>query len=202
MTEFSNIPEILEDLKAGKMIILVDDEDREDEGDLVCAAEFATPELVNFMAKFGRGLICLPLTGEKCDSLGLHPQAAENTAKLSTAFTISIDAADGITTAISAADRSHTIMDTIAESTKAVDLARPGHIFPLRAKDGGVLTRAGQTEGAVDLMRLAGLKPAGVICEIMNDDGSMARVPQLLTFCDKNDLKIAWIAIIDIDSQG
>jgi len=191
---FSGIPEILEDLKAGKMIVLVDDEDRENEGDLVCAAQAATPQIINFMARFARGLICLPLTSEKCDALGLHPQAVENTAKLGTAFTVSIDAAEGITTGISAADRAHTIKATIADIAKASDLARPGHIFPLRAKDGGVLTRAGQTEGSVDLMRLAGMKPAGVICEIMNEDGSMARVPQLLEFCKTHKLKITTIA--------
>lgn len=187
---FSEIPEILEDLRQGKMIVLVDDEDRENEGDLVCAAESATPEIVNFMAKFARGLICLSLTSEKCDQLTLHPQAAENTAKLGTAFTVSIDAAEGITTGISAADRAHTIQVAIADGAKAADLARPGHIFPLRAKDGGVLTRAGQTEGSVDLMRLAGMKPAGVICEIMNEDGTMARVLQLLEFCRTHKIKM------------
>lgn len=191
---FSEIPEILEDLKQGKMIVLVDDEDRENEGDLVCAAELATPAIINFMAKFARGLICLPLTSEKCDRLALHPQAVENTARLGTAFTVSVDAAEGITTGISAADRSHTIHVTIADGAKAADLARPGHIFPLRAKDGGVLTRAGQTEGSVDLMRLAGMKPAGVICEIMNEDGTMARVPQLLEFCKTHKIKMTTIA--------
>ena len=192
--EFSDIPAVLADLKAGKMIVLVDDEDRENEGDLVCAAEATTPELINFMAMHGRGLICLPLTAEKCDSLGLHPQAAENTASLSTAFTVSIDARDGITTGISAADRALTIQKTIADDTKAGELVRPGHIFPLRAVDGGVLRRAGQTEGAVDLMRLAGMKPAGVICEIMSEDGTMARVPELLEYCQRHDLKITSIA--------
>ena len=194
MVEFSSIPEILEDLKAGKMVVLVDDEDRENEGDLVCAAEFATPELINFMAKYGRGLICLPLTEEKCDKLGLYPQASDNTARLGTAFTVSIDAREGITTGISAADRSHSILVTADDNCKAADLARPGHIFPLRARDGGVLIRAGQTEGSVDLMRLAGLKPAGVICEIMNDDGTMSRVPELLKFCGEHKLKITSVA--------
>lgn len=194
MIEFSNIPEILEDLKKGKMIVLVDDEDRENEGDLVCAAELVTPQLINFMVKHGRGLICLPMTGDKCDLLGLYPQAVENTAKLGTAFTVSIDAAEGITTGISAADRATTILAAIADKARPADLAKPGHIFPLRAKDGGVLVRAGQTEGSVDLMRLAGLKPAGVICEIMSEDGSMARVPELLEFCEKYDLKITSIA--------
>jgi 3,4-dihydroxy 2-butanone 4-phosphate synthase/GTP cyclohydrolase II len=194
MTNFSQIPEVLEKLRAGSMIVLVDDEDRENEGDLVCAAEAVTPEVINFMAKFGRGLICLPLTSEKCDSLALHPQTTENTARLGTAFTVSIDAAEGISTGISAADRARTIKTAIADKARPSDLVRPGHIFPLRAKDGGVLTRAGQTEGAVDLMKLAGLKPAGVICEIMNEDGTMARVPQLLEFCKKHSLKITAIA--------
>jgi 3,4-dihydroxy 2-butanone 4-phosphate synthase/GTP cyclohydrolase II len=188
------IPEALEDLRQGKMIVLIDDEDRENEGDLVCAAELATPDIINFMAKFGRGLICFPLTGEKCDSLGLYPQTLNNTAHLQTAFTVSIDAASGISTGISAADRAHTIQMTIRDQARAIDLARPGHIFPLRAKDGGVLVRAGQTEGAVDLMALAGLKPAGVICEIMNDDGSMARVPDLLRFCKQHELRMTSIA--------
>jgi len=191
---FSTIPEVLEDLHQGKMIVLVDDEDRENEGDLVCAAEKTTPEMINFMAKYGRGLICLPMTSQLCDSLGLYPQSQENTAQLQTAFTVSIDAGQGISTGISAADRAHTIQMAIADDTKAHDLARPGHIFPLRAKNGGVLVRVGQTEGAVDLMELAGMKPAGVICEIMNEDGSMARVPDLLPFCHKHDLKITSIA--------
>jgi len=176
------------------MAVLVDDEDRENEGDLVCAAEKVTPETINFMAKFGRGLICLPLTGEKCDALALHPQVVDNTARFNTAFTISIDAAKGVTTGISVADRARTIQTAIADNAKPADLARPGHIFPLRARPGGVLVRAGQTEGAIDLMRLAGLKPAAVICEIMNDDGSMARVPQLLDFCRTHNLKITSIA--------
>jgi 3,4-dihydroxy 2-butanone 4-phosphate synthase / GTP cyclohydrolase II len=192
--QFSEIPEILEDLRKGRMVILVDAEDRENEGDLVCAAEKVTPEIINFMAKFGRGLICLPLAAEKCDSLGLYPQTIENTARFETAFTVSIDAAVGISTGISAADRARTIQVAIADDSKPADLVRPGHIFPLRARKGGILVRAGQTEGAVDLTRLAGLTPAGVICEIMNEDGSMARVPQLLKFCEKHNLKIASIA--------
>jgi 3,4-dihydroxy 2-butanone 4-phosphate synthase/GTP cyclohydrolase II len=192
--QFSEIPEILEDLRKGRMVILVDAEDRENEGDLVCAAEKVTPEIINFMAKFGRGLICLPLAAEKCDSLGLYPQTIENTARFETAFTVSIDAAEGISTGISAADRARTIQVAIADDSKPADLVRPGHIFPLRARKGGILVRAGQTEGAVDLARLAGLTPAGVICEIMNEDGSMARVPQLLKFCEKHNLKIASIA--------
>jgi len=191
--QFSEIPEVLEDLRRGKIIVLVDAQDRENEGDLVCAAEKVTPEVINFMARYGRGLICLPLTAQKCDSLGLYPQTTENTARFETAFTVSIDAARGVTTGISAADRAGTIQAAIADGAKASDLVRPGHIFPLRSRQGGVLVRAGQTEGAVDLTRLAGLKPAGVICEIMNEDGSMARVPELLKFCEKHNLKIASI---------
>ena len=192
--EFSEIAEVLKELRQGKMIVLVDAEDRENEGDLVCAAEKVTPEIINFMAKYGRGLICLPLTAEKCDSLGLYPQTVDNTARFGTAFTVSIDAAEGIKTGISAADRARTIQVAIADESKARDLVRPGHIFPLRSREGGILVRAGQTEGAIDLMRLAGLKPAGVICEIMSEDGSMARVPELLKFCEKHNLKIASIA--------
>lgn len=192
--QFSGIPSVLEDLRQGKMIVLVDAEDRENEGDLVCAAEKVTPEIINFMAKFGRGLICLPLRPEKCDSLGLYPQTLENTAHFGTAFTVSIDAAQGITTGVSAADRAKTIQTAIADGAKASDLVRPGHVFPLRAAPGGVLVRAGQTEGSVDLARLAGLKPATAICEVMNEDGSMARVPELLKFCEKHNLKIVSIA--------
>jgi 3,4-dihydroxy 2-butanone 4-phosphate synthase/GTP cyclohydrolase II len=192
--QFSEIPEVLEELRRGGMIVLVDAEDRENEGDLVCAAEKVTPQIINFMAKFGRGLICLPLTPEKCDLLGLYPQTVDNTARFGTAFTVSIDAAKGISTGISAADRAKTILVTIADDARPSDLIRPGHLFPLRAREGGVLVRAGQTEGAVDLMRLASLKPAGVICEIMNEDGSMARVPELLKFCEKHKLKVASIS--------
>jgi len=192
--QFSEIPEVLEQLRRGRMIVLVDAEDRENEGDLVCAAEKVTPAIVNFMAKFGRGLICLPLTPDKCDSLGLYPQSVENTARFETAFTVSIDAANGISTGISVADRAKTIQDAIADDARPGDLVRPGHVFPLRARAGGVLVRAGQTEGAIDLMRLANLNPAGVICEVMNEDGTMARVPELLAFCEKHDLKIASIA--------
>jgi 3,4-dihydroxy 2-butanone 4-phosphate synthase/GTP cyclohydrolase II len=192
--QFSEVPEILEDLRHGKMVVLVDAEDRENEGDLVCAAEKVTPQIINFMAKFGRGLICLPLTAEKCDMLGLYPQTLENTARFGTAFTVSVDAAEGITTGISASDRARTVQVAIAENCRPHDLARPGHVFPLRARAGGVLVRAGQTEGAIDLARLAGLKPAAVICEIMNEDGSMARVPQLLEFCTRHDLKIVSIS--------
>jgi 3,4-dihydroxy 2-butanone 4-phosphate synthase/GTP cyclohydrolase II len=192
--KFSEIPQVLEQLRKGKMIVLVDAEDRENEGDLVCAAEKVTPQIINFMATHGRGLICLPLTAEKCDSLGLYPQTTENTARFETAFTVSIDADEGISTGISAADRAKTVLASIKDDAKARDLVRPGHVFPLRARQGGVLVRAGQTEGAVDLMKLAGLKTAGVICEIMNEDGSMARVPQLLKFCEKHKLKIVSIA--------
>lgn len=192
--QFSEIPEVLEDLRLGKMIVLVDAEDRENEGDLLCTAEKVTPEIINFMATYGRGLICLPLTAEKCDLLGLYQQTVDNTARFGTAFTISIDAAKGIGTGISAADRAQTVLATIADNARPNDLVRPGHIFPLRARDGGVLVRAGQTEGAIDLMRLASLKPAGVICEIMNEDGSMARVPELLKFCEKHNLKIASVS--------
>ena len=194
MGQFSGIPEVLEDLRAGKMIVLVDDEDRENEGDLVVAGEMATPEVINFMAKFGRGLICLALTGEKCDELSLHPQTSDNTTRLGTAFTVSVDAREGITTGISAADRSHTILTAVADGARPGDLAKPGHVFPLRARDGGVLVREGQTEGAVDLTGLAGLKPAGVICEIMKEDGTMARVPELLGFCAEHDMKITSVA--------
>jgi 3,4-dihydroxy 2-butanone 4-phosphate synthase/GTP cyclohydrolase II len=194
VTGFSEIAGVLEELRKGRMIVLVDDEDRENEGDLVAAAELITPEMINFMAKYGRGLICVPLTEEKCDMLSLHAQSSENTARLGTAFTVSVDAREGVTTGISAADRAHTIKVIVADDARAADLARPGHIFPLRARAGGVLIRAGQTEGAVDLMRLAGLKPAGVICEIIKDDGSMARVPDLLEYCEKHNLKITSIA--------
>lgn len=194
--EFSEIPEVLEDLRAGKMIVLVDAEDRENEGDLVCAAEKVTPEIINFMATHGRGMICQPLTTQLCEQLNLHAQTAENTARLGTAFTVTVDAAKGITTGISAADRAKTIQAIVADGAKPRDLARPGHIFPLRAMDGGVLVRAGQTEGSVDLCELAGLKPSGVICEIMKDDGTMARVPDLLKFCQKHDLKIVTVAKI------
>jgi len=191
--QFSEIPEILQDLKKGKMVVLVDAEDRENEGDLVCAAEFTTPEITNFMANHARGLTCLALSGDLCDKLGLYPQSINNTSQFHTAFTVSVDAANGITTGISAADRAQTIQTAIKDDAKPSDLARPGHIFPIRAIPGGVLVRAGQTEGSVDLMRLAGLKHAGVICEIMNDDGSMARVPQLLKFCEKHNIKIVSI---------
>jgi 3,4-dihydroxy 2-butanone 4-phosphate synthase/GTP cyclohydrolase II len=191
---FAPIPEILEELRAGKPVVLVDDEDRENEGDLVCAAEKVTPEIINFMAVHGRGLICLPLTEERCDELKLFPQTAENTSSMGTAFTVSIEAREGVTTGISAADRAKTILTAVDPNSSAADLARPGHVFPLRAKRGGVLVRVGQTEASVDMARIAGLKPAAVICEIMNDDGTMARMPELRVFAEKHDLKIISVA--------
>ncbi len=190
----AKIEAALEDIRQGKMVILVDDEDRENEGDLVIAAELATPEIINFMAREGRGLICLSLTEERADELDLPLMVSDNSSSFGTAFTISIEARHGVTTGISAADRAHTILVAVADETTAHDLARPGHVFPLRARNGGVMVRAGQTEGSVDLARLAGLKPAGVICEIMNDDGTMARMPQLEVFAKKHDLKIISIA--------
>lgn len=189
-----NIESALEDLRQGKMIILVDDEDRENEGDLVIAAEKVTPEAVNFMAREGRGLICLSLTEERADHLELPLMVQENSSSFGTAFTVSIEARTGVSTGISAGDRARTIQVAIDDETRAFDLARPGHIFPLRAKKGGVLVRAGQTEGSVDLSRLAGLKPAGVICEVMNEDGTMARMPQLKVFAEQHDLRIVTIA--------
>jgi 3,4-dihydroxy 2-butanone 4-phosphate synthase/GTP cyclohydrolase II len=191
--KFNTIDEAIEELKAGRMVILVDDEDRENEGDLCMAAEKVTPEAINFMAKYGRGLICLSLTPERVNALKLPMMAEENTSTFGTAFTVSIEAKRGVTTGISAHDRARTILTAIDPSTKPEDLARPGHVFPLRAKPGGVLQRAGQTEGSVDLARLAGLYPAGVICEIMNDDGTMARVPELMKFAEKHNLKIVTI---------
>jgi 3,4-dihydroxy 2-butanone 4-phosphate synthase/GTP cyclohydrolase II len=186
----------LADIRAGRMVILVDDEDRENEGDLCMAAEKATPEAINFMARFGRGLVCLPLTEEQIDRLrlGMMVPDAENSSGFGTAFTVSIEAREGVTTGISAHDRAHTIQTAIREDVRPQDIVRPGHVFPLRARTGGVLRRAGQTEGSVDLARLAGLKPAGVICEIMNDDGSMARMPDLVRFARQHDLKIVTIA--------
>jgi 3,4-dihydroxy 2-butanone 4-phosphate synthase/GTP cyclohydrolase II len=178
------------------LIIIVDDEDRENEGDLVCAAEKTTPEMINFMARHARGLICLPLTEERCDELHLPPQVADNTSKLGTAFTVSIEARRGVTTGISAADRATTILTAVDQRTKPQDLARPGHVFPLRAKKGGVLVRPGQTEAAVDIARIAGLYPAGVICEIMNEDGTMARVPELTTFAKRH--KLLMITVSDL----
>ncbi|MBW6509226.1 MAG: bifunctional 3,4-dihydroxy-2-butanone-4-phosphate synthase/GTP cyclohydrolase II [Desulfuromonadales bacterium] len=192
----AKIDAALEDIRHGKMVILVDDEDRENEGDLVIAAELVTPEAINFMARHGRGLICLSLTEERADELELPLMVTNNSSSFGTAFTVSIEARKGVTTGISAADRARTVAVAVADETAAGDLARPGHIFPLRAKKGGVMVRAGQTEGSVDLARLAGLKPAGVICEIMNEDGTMARMPQLEVFALEHDLKI--ISIADI----
>ncbi len=190
----ATIEEAIEDIRQGKMVILVDDEDRENEGDLTLAAEAATPENINFMAKYGRGLICLTLTPEKCDELGLRPMVRDNTSPFETAFTVSIEAKHGVTTGISAADRALTIVTAVADNASARDLVSPGHIFPLRSRKGGVLVRLGQTEGSVDLARLAGLKPAGVICEIMNDDGTMARMPELKKFAKEHAIKICTIA--------
>lgn len=190
----AKIEAALEDIRNGKMVILVDDEDRENEGDLAMAAEWVTPEAINFMAKQGRGLICLSLTEERADELNLPLMVRDNSSSFGTAFTISIEARKGVTTGISAADRSHTIQVAIADESIAADLAHPGHVFPLRAKKGGVMVRAGQTEGSVDLARIAGLKPAGVICEIMNDDGTMSRLPELTIFAERHDLKIVTIA--------
>jgi 3,4-dihydroxy 2-butanone 4-phosphate synthase/GTP cyclohydrolase II len=184
----------LEDIRQGKMVILVDDEDRENEGDLAMAAEKVTPEAINFMAKYGRGLICLSLTDDRLSELRLPMMVSENTSRFQTAFTVSIDAHKGVTTGISAADRATTILTAVNEDTQAEDLVSPGHIFPLRARAGGVLVRTGQTEGSVDLARLAGLKPAGVICEIMKDDGTMARMPDLQIFAKEHGLKIVSIA--------
>jgi 3,4-dihydroxy 2-butanone 4-phosphate synthase/GTP cyclohydrolase II len=176
------------------MVVVVDDPERENEGDLVCAAQFATPEAVNFMATHARGLICLCLTGERCEQLGLPQMTQRNEARLETAFTVSVEAREGVTTGISAADRAHTIHVAIDPASTAHDLVQPGHVFPLRARDGGVLVRAGQTEAAVDLARLAGLAPAGVVCEIMNEDGTMARVPDLVPYCERHGLRMITVA--------
>jgi 3,4-dihydroxy 2-butanone 4-phosphate synthase/GTP cyclohydrolase II len=193
-TPFSTVEEAIEDIRAGRMVVVCDDEDRENEGDLTMAAQFATPEAVNFMAKEGRGLICLALTGERCDELGLDLMAAKNESPFETAFTVSVEARDGVTTGISAADRARTIQVAIDPRSTPRDLVRPGHIFPLKAKPGGVLERTGQTEAAVDLARLAGLNPAGVICEVMRDDGKMARVPDLVRYCERHGLKMITVA--------
>ena len=192
----ATIDEALDEIRAGRMVILVDDEDRENEGDLCMAAEKVTPEAINFMARFGRGLICLPMTETQLDRLhlGMMVPDAENNSGFGTAFTVSIEAREGVSTGISAHDRAHTIRTAIAEDARPRDIVRPGHVFPLRAREGGVLRRAGQTEGSVDLARLAGLKPAGVICEIMNDDGTMARLPDLAVFARTHGLKIVTVA--------
>ncbi len=193
-TPFATIEEAIDDIRRGRMVVVCDDETRENEGDLTMAAQFATPEAINFMAKEGRGLICLAMTSERCDELGLNLMAAKNEAPLQTAFTVSVEAREGVTTGISAADRAHTIQVAIDARSTPESLVQPGHVFPLRAKDGGVLERAGQTEAAVDLARLAGLNPAGVICEIMNDDGTMARVPDLIPYCERHGLKMITVA--------
>src|SRR5689334_16835431 len=193
-TPFATIEEAIEDIRAGRMIVVCDDEDRENEGDLTMAAQFATPEAINFMAKEGRGLICLALTPDRCEELGLDLMAAKNESPFETAFTVSVEARDGVTTGISAADRARTIQVAIDPKSKPHDLVQPGHIFPLKAKPGGVLERTGQTEAAVDLARLAGLNPAGVICEVMNDDGTMARVPDLARYCGRHGLKMITVA--------
>ena len=190
----STIREAIEDIKKGKMVILCDNEDRENEGDLTMAAEKVTPEAINFMAKYGRGLICLSLTEEHVEKLKIPLMVEDNTSAFQTAFTVSIDAKEGTTTGISAEDRATTVLTAIADDVKPEDLARPGHIFPLRSKEGGVLSRIGQTEGSVDLARLAGMKSAGVICEIMNDDGTMARMPDLVVFAKEHGLKIITVA--------
>jgi len=193
-TAFATIEEAIDEIRRGRMVVVCDDENRENEGDLTLAAQFATPEAINFMAKEGRGLICLALNPERCDELELNLMAAKNEAPLQTAFTVSVEARHGVTTGISAADRAHTIQVAIDPGSAPHDLVQPGHVFPLKAKDGGVLERAGQTEAAVDLARLAGLNPAGVICEIMNDDGTMARVPDLVGYCERHELKMITVA--------
>ncbi|MDE3186637.1 MAG: 3,4-dihydroxy-2-butanone-4-phosphate synthase [Acidobacteriota bacterium] len=191
---FTDVPGALDDIRAGRMVVVVDDEDRENEGDLTLAAEHVTPEAINFMARYGRGLICLTLTEERADYLRLFPMTQQNSSRFGTAFTETIEAREGVTTGISAADRAHTIRTAIAPRSTYADLARPGHIFPLRARKGGVLVRAGQTEASVDLARLAGLNPSGVICEIMRDDGEMARIPDLIAFCREHGLRILTVA--------
>ncbi|MFN0167424.1 MAG: 3,4-dihydroxy-2-butanone-4-phosphate synthase [Bryobacteraceae bacterium] len=191
---FVSIPGALEEIRAGRMLVVVDDEDRENEGDLTIAAEKVSAQIINFMATYGRGLICVALTGDRCDQLRLPLVARNNTSVFGTAFCESVDAAQGVTTGISAADRTRTILTILEPAARPDDLVRPGHMFPLRAREGGVLVRAGQTEASVDLARLAGLTPAGVICEIMNDDGTMARIPQLEAFCERHGLKMISVA--------
>src|ERR1700729_14466 len=193
-TSFVDVPAAIEEIRAGRMIVVVDDEDRENEGDLTLAAEKVAPEAINFMAKHGRGLVCLAMTEERLEHLRIGPMTAENTSQYGTAFCEAVDARDGITTGISAHDRAHTIKVAIDPATRPSDLARPGHMFPLRARKGGVLVRAGQTEASVDLARLAGMVPAGVICEIMKDDGSMSRVPDLIEFCREHKMKMLTVA--------
>jgi len=194
VTAFATVDEAIEDIRNGRMVVVVDDPDRENEGDLVVAAEFATQEAVNFMATHARGLVCLCLTADRCEQLGLPQMTQRNEARLGTAFTVSVEAREGVTTGISAADRAHTIAVAIDPASTPHDLVQPGHVFPLRARDGGVLRRAGQTEAAVDLARLAGLIPAGVVCEIMNEDGTMARVPDLVPYCERHGLRMITVA--------
>src|SRR3954471_7620472 len=191
---FVSVPEAIEEIRSGRILVVVDDEDRENEGDLTIAAEKVTPEIINFMATQGRGLICLTLTPERCDYLRLPLMSPTNTSNFGTAFCESIDARDGVTTGISAADRTRTILQAIDPDCRPADLTRPGHIFPLRARDGGVLVRAGQTEASVDLANIAGLFPAGVICEIMKEDGTMARVPDLVEFSEFHNIKMITVA--------
>ncbi len=191
---FTDVPTAIEEIRAGRMIVVIDDEDRENEGDLTLAAEKVTPEAINFMATHGRGLICLAMTEERLDHLRIGPMTSENTSQYGTAFCEAIDARDGVTTGISAHDRARTIQVAIDPASRPSDLARPGHMFPLRARKGGVLVRAGQTEASVDLARLAGMVPAGIICEIMKDDGSMARVPDLIKFCRTHEMKMLTVA--------
>jgi 3,4-dihydroxy 2-butanone 4-phosphate synthase / GTP cyclohydrolase II len=192
----SPVEDIIEEMRAGRIVILVDEEDRENEGDLVLAAEHVTPDAINFMARFGRGLVCLTLTRERCERLRLHPMAARNGTKMGTAFTVSVEAAEGVTTGISAADRARTVQAAVAKDAKADDLVQPGHIFPLQAAEGGVLMRAGHTEAGCDLAAIAGLTPAAVICEVMKDDGTMARLPDLQLFAADHGLKIGTIAAL------
>jgi 3,4-dihydroxy 2-butanone 4-phosphate synthase / GTP cyclohydrolase II len=191
---FATVEEAIEDIRQGRFVVVTDAEDRENEGDLTIAAQFATPEAINFMATHARGLVCLCLTAERCDELGLEQMARENETPLGTAFTVSVEAREGVTTGISAHDRSRTIQVAIDPSRGSHDLVRPGHVFPLRAKNGGVLERAGQTEAAVDLARLAGLNPAGVVCEVMNEDGTMARIPDLIPYCEQHGIRLVTIA--------
>src|SRR6201981_465255 len=193
-TPFTDVPDAIEEIRAGRMIIVVDDEDRENEADPPLAAEKVTPEAINFMAKYGRGLVCLAMTEERLEHLNIGPMTAENTSQYGTAFCEAIDARQGVPPAISAYDRARTMQVAIDPATKPSDLARPGHIFPLRARKGGVLVRAGQTEASVDMARLAGLVPAGIICEIMKDDGSMARIPDLIDFCKTHNMKMLTVA--------
>src|ERR1700746_355036 len=191
---FTDVPTAIEEIRAGRMIVVVDDEDRENEGDLTLAAEKVTPEAINFMAKYGRGLVCLAMTEERLEHLRIGPMTAENTSNYGTAFCEAIDARDGVSTGISAYDRARTIQVAIDPATRPSDLARPGHVFPLRARKGGVLVRAGQTEASVDLSRMAGLVPSGIICEIMREDGTMARVPDLIEFCKTHSMKMLTVA--------